>query len=217
MRGTLSVFTRSAAAGPRAAAVLATLRGVADEIVVAIDSRADPAAHVDVAAVADRILVYPYADPVERATPWLFAQCRCDWALAIDDDEVPSLELLEALPELLADRSVAHCSFPIRWLFPDTATYLDEWPWRPHYAARLLRTDERLIRFSDEMHRSILTTGPGRFLPHPLVYVQVFPAAVFSYREPGRVKEPGLVFLDHPDGALFPELAVALDQLPGGE
>jgi hypothetical protein len=148
--------------------VLATLRDAADEIVVAVDSRADPSAHADVAAVADRLVVYPYAEPVERATPWLFAQCRGDWALSIDDDEVPSLALLEALPELLADDSVAHFSFPVRWLYPDTASYLDEWPWQPHYAARLLRTDDRLIRFSNEMHRSILTAGPGRFLQVPL-------------------------------------------------
>jgi hypothetical protein len=148
--------------------VLATLREVADEIIVAIDSRADPSAHRDVAAVADRLVVYPYAEPVERSTPWLFAQCRGDWALAIDDDEIPSLALLEALPDLLADDSVVHCSLQVRWLYPDTATYLDDWPWQPHYAARLLRTDDRLIRFSNEMHRSILTAGPGRFLPLPL-------------------------------------------------
>jgi len=167
-RDSLSVVCRSAAAGPRAAAVLATLRGAADEIVVAVDSRSDPAARADVAAVADRIIVYPYADPVDRATPWLFAQSRCDWVFSIDDDEIPSLGLLDALSDLLADADVAHCSFPVRWLYPDTSTYLDDWPWEPHYAARLLRNDGRTARFTDEMHRSILTAGPGRFVPLPL-------------------------------------------------
>ena len=168
MRGSLTVVCRTAEAGPRPAALLATFREVADEIVVAADSRSDPATRADVAAVADRVLVYPYLEPQNRTLPWLFAQCRSDWAFVIDDDEVPSLALLDALPGLLADDSVFHCSFPVRWLFPDTATYLDDWPWRPHWAARLLRTDGRLIRFGDQTHRPILAGGPGRYLQLPL-------------------------------------------------
>jgi hypothetical protein len=144
--------------------VLATLREVADEIVVAVDGRAPTKSHADLAAVADRLLVYPYAEPVDRVTPWLFDEARGDWVLLIDDDEIPSLELVDALPVLLADESVVHYSFQIRWLYPDAGTYLADWPWQPHYAARLLRRDPRLIRFSDETHRSVLTAGPGRFV-----------------------------------------------------
>jgi hypothetical protein len=150
--------------GMRPAAVLATLRGVADEIIVAVDSRAPTDGHADLAAVADRLIVYPYAGPVDRVMPWLFNQARGDWVFLIDDDEIPSVDLIEGLPGLLADESVVHVSLQIGWLYPDAGTYLAEWPWQPHYAARLLRRDTRLIRFSDETHRSVLTAGPGRFV-----------------------------------------------------
>jgi hypothetical protein len=168
VRGTLSVVCRTAKAGARPAAILAAFRPLADEILVAVDDRSDPGARSDVAAVADRVLVYPFAEPQNRTLPWLFAECRSDWAFVVDDDEIPSLALLAALPELLGDDALAHCSFPVRWLFPDPSTYLDDWPWEPHWAARLLRTDARLIRFGAQTHRPILVDGPGRFLPLPL-------------------------------------------------
>src|SRR5438445_108015 len=58
-----------------------------------------------------------------------------------------------------------------RWLFPDTSTYLDAAPWRPDYQLRLIRTDARLIRFSDEFHRPIAAAGPGRFVQQPIWHV----------------------------------------------
>ena len=91
----LSVATMTAGPGPRLAALLATLRGVADEIVVAVDDRADPSVSADLARVADRLVVYPYADPVDRPLRWLYGQCRSEWALLIDDDELPSLALID--------------------------------------------------------------------------------------------------------------------------
>jgi hypothetical protein len=194
-RASLSVFCRSAAAGPRPAALLATLRGVADEIVVAVDSRADPESHRDLLRVADRVVTYEFAEPYDRPLPWLFEQCRGDWALSIDDDEIPSLELIEALPELCADERLVHYSLPRRWLFPDASTYLDDWPWRPDYALRLLRRDPRLIRFSDEFHRSILAAGPGRFLTLPLWHVDPIVRPVEERRAKARLYErrrPGM-------------------------
>src|SRR5207248_11665653 len=35
-------------------------------------------------------------------------------------------------------------------------------------ALRLVRTDPRLVSFSDEFHRPIIAAGPGRFLEEPL-------------------------------------------------
>jgi hypothetical protein len=150
------------------AAVLATLRDLADEIIVAVDRAASAEGREGVSAVADHVIVYPDAEPVERSTPWLFNQANCDWVFSVDDDEIPSLELLDAMPALIADESIVHCWFQIRWLYPDTATYLQEWPWQPHYAPRLVRRDPRLIRFSIELHRSLLTAGPGRFVDFPI-------------------------------------------------
>jgi hypothetical protein len=167
-RASLSVFMMTAGPGPRVAALLGALRPVADEILVALDDRADPGARRDLATVADRIVVYPFAEPVDRPLPWLFEQCRCDWALALDDDEIPSLALLEALPSLCADPSVTHYWLPRQWLFPDSSTYLDDAPWRPDYQPRLVRTDPRGVRFSAEFHRPMVVSGPGRYPQLPL-------------------------------------------------
>jgi hypothetical protein len=166
--GSLTVACLTAGPGPRVAALLDSLRPAADEILVALDDRAEPEVGAAVAAVADRVVVYPYAEPVDRPLPWLFAQARGDWLLFVDDDEIPSLALIEALPSLCADDSVVHYSLPRRWLHPDAGTYLDEAPWRPDYGLRLVRNDARLVRFSDEFHRPIVAAGPGRFLELPL-------------------------------------------------
>src|SRR5207248_3092166 len=72
---------------------------------------------------------------------------------------------------LCADEGVTHYWLPRRWLFPDASTYLDESPWRPDYQLRLVRTDPRFIRFSDEFHRPVLAEGPGRFPQLPLWHV----------------------------------------------
>jgi hypothetical protein len=167
-RAGLSVFVMTAGPGPRVAALLQTLRDVAEEILVAVDDRAEASTRSDLAAVADRLVLYPYAEPVDRPLPWLYEQCRGEWTLILDDDELPSLALIDALPRLCADDSVEHYSLPRRWVYPDTGTYLDDSPWRHDYALRLLRTRSRLIGFSHEFHRPIVAAGPGRFVEEPL-------------------------------------------------
>jgi hypothetical protein len=167
-RAALSVFLMTAGPGPRVAAQLESLREVAGEILVAVDDRADAATRSDLATVADRLVLYPYADPVDRPLPWLYEQCRGEWTLILDDDELPSLALIEALPSLCADDSVLHYSIQRRWIYPDQRTYLDDSPWFPDYSLRLLRTRSRLIEFTHEFHTPIVASGPGRFVEQPL-------------------------------------------------
>lgn len=167
-RVSLSVAVMTAGPGPRVAAILELLRPVAQEIIVAVDDRAQAEVFEDVSTVADRVIAYPFAEPVDRPLPWLFELCSGEWMLTLDDDEVPSVALLDALPSLCADDRIVHYSLSRRWVFPDAETYLDEPPWQPDYQPRLFRNDRRLIRFSDQLHVPIIPRGPGRFVREPI-------------------------------------------------
>ncbi len=154
----------------RVAAMLALLRPVADEILVAVDDRAEPEVIAALDAVADRLVGYPYAEPVDRPLPWLHRQVSGEWLLTIDDDEIPSAALIEALPRLVAAEDVTHYWLPRRWLFPEAGRYLDQSPWRPDYQLRLVLNDPRLLRFPDETHWPITALGPARYLDLPLYH-----------------------------------------------
>jgi len=158
-------MTAGEAAG-RTASILRLYRPVADEIVVAVDERRESAVPV-LAAVADRVLTFPFEEPGDRPIPWLFASCRQPWILNVDDDEVPSRRLLAVLPAVLVD-DVTHCWIGRRWLHPDERTYLAEPPWAREYQLRLVRADSRFLQFSDEFHRPVVCHGPARYVEEPL-------------------------------------------------
>jgi hypothetical protein len=151
----------------RLGGILRLLRPFADEIVVALDDRNADAAQL-LAKVADRILLFPHKAPGDRPISFLFTECRGDWIFNIDDDEVPSLELLAELPELLRRTDVTHVWVARRWLYPSTSTYLDVAPWNTEYQLRLVRSDRRFLRFSEEFHRPVISEGPMRFVAAPL-------------------------------------------------
>jgi hypothetical protein len=167
-RAGLSVALATAGPGARVAAILAHVREVADEIVVALDDRAAPEVGRALAVVADRVISYPYADPVDRPVPWLVEECRHEWVLLLDDDQIPSAALVEVLPELVAASGPTHYWLAQRWLYPDASSYIDEAPWNTDYQLRLLHRDPRFVRFSDEFHRPVVAAGPGVYVPHPL-------------------------------------------------
>lgn len=150
--------------------MLALVRPVVDEIVVAIDDRCGEDLDAALAPVADKLLRYPYAEPVDRPLPWLHAQCSGDWVLTIDDDELPSAGLLAALGELVRGRDSTHYLVPRRWLFPDAGSYLDALPWRPDYQLRLVQNDPRLLDFPTATHHPIAVLGPGRRLEQPIYH-----------------------------------------------
>jgi hypothetical protein len=161
---TLSVCCSTSDPGARVAAILHQLRPVADEIVVAVDSRLDPHRLGRYAEVADRLLRFEFVDSVEQASPWIYSQCTGDWILRIDGDEVMSPALIERLPEMTRARDVFQYWLSCRWLFPDAEHYLAQPPW--HYSSpRLVRNDPATLWHAGLSH--------GRFEP-------VFPSVRLS-------------------------------------
>jgi hypothetical protein len=167
----LSVNCMTRGPADRVAAMLGLFRGVADEIVVAVDDRAGDEVEAALASVGDRLLRYPYEEPVDRPLAWIHAQCSGEWVLTIDDDEIPSRGLLDALPELAAARDVTHYWLPRRWLYPAPDRYLDARPWRPDYQPRLVLNDPRIVSFPAETHVPVAAIGPSRYLDTPLYHL----------------------------------------------
>ncbi len=161
---TLSVCCLTSDPGARVAAILSQLRPVADEIVVAVDSRLDPDRLGRYADVADRLLRYEFVDSSEQAVHCIASQCTGDWILRIDGDEVVTPALVERLPELTSRRDVFQYWLACRWLFPDSDRYLAQPPW--HYSSpRLVRNDPATLWHPGLSH--------GRFEP-------VFPSVHLS-------------------------------------
>jgi hypothetical protein len=151
----------------RLAALLALLRPVADEIVVAVDDRADSRHLASVAELADRVVLVPYADPVERSLQWLHEQTRGDWVFRVDDDEAPSQALLDLLRAPPADAT--HCFVPRRWLWQDG--WLDQFPWRPDWQLRLAQRDA--VSFPGVIHIPVRARGPARYVEAPLYHLDL--------------------------------------------
>ncbi|HEY2219831.1 MAG TPA: hypothetical protein VGH35_10845 [Gaiellaceae bacterium] len=165
----LSVCCQSGDPG-RLAALLPIVRPVADEIVVAVDDRADLRLLGPVSSLVDRLLVFPYADPPERAFQWLHEQTSGEWVFRIDDDEAPSAALLDLLSAPPAD--VAHAYIPRRWLWRDG--WLDQFPWRPDWQLRLTRRDA--VSFPGLMHVPVRAAGPARYVEAPLYHLDLLRA-----------------------------------------
>jgi hypothetical protein len=178
----LSVFCMTRGPGARVAAQLAFLRPVADELLVAVDDRAEQEDVDTFAAIADRIVLFPYREPVDRPLPWLHRECSGDWVLMIDDDEVPSPSLVRVLPQLVVADDVTHYRLRRRWLFPDAEHWIDQAPWSLDYSARLVLNDERLLSFPVETHQPIDVLGPSRYVEEPLYHLDCVINSIESRR-----------------------------------
>ncbi|HEV8238845.1 MAG TPA: hypothetical protein VGS57_05720 [Thermoanaerobaculia bacterium] len=154
----LSVCCATNDPGPRLRALLGPLREIADQIVVAVDSRVDAGRLGHYAAIADRLVRFEYADPMESASAWLASLCEGDWILRLDGDEVLSPALVEGLPRLLGRDDVHQFHVRCRWLFPDAGHYLDEPPWN-YLSPRLVRNDPATLRFEGRLHSGVITDG----------------------------------------------------------
>jgi FkbM family methyltransferase len=164
----LSVCLLTADPGPRIAALLSLFRPVASEIVVAADSRVDPATLAYYASASDQVHRIA-VDHSEAHFAWLHARCSGDWIFRIDGDEVPSAGLLAALPELASRRDVSQYRVPRRWLHGDFDHWLSGLPWWPDYQIRMVRNDGTL-RFPAIQHTAAVPLRPAEYLETPIYH-----------------------------------------------
>ncbi len=203
----------------RVAAQLEPLRQLADEIVVAVDDRVDPALLAPLAELADEVVLYPYLDPVDRPVGWAHSLCTRDWILWLDDDELPSSALLRGLPELLREPLETHYWLPRRWLHGSPRSYLAGAPWQPDYQLRLVQNDPRLLWFPGVTHRPIEAFGPHRYLEWPIYHADLLLNPLESRRQKARRYEtvaPGRRLAGVPMNLALhvPELRDRLDVRP---
>jgi hypothetical protein len=155
----------------RVAAVLEPLRGIADEVVLAVDSRVDAATVARFSALADRVLRIEFL-LVERHLPWLHAQCGGDWILKLDGDEVPSAAFVRRLPGLLASRSIVQYWIARAWVHPDPGSVLDELPWSVDFNNRLVRNVGTLW-FEGVQHAHAAPAHPAAYVEEPVYHLEL--------------------------------------------
>jgi hypothetical protein len=171
------------------------MRPHVDEIVLSVDARGDLDTLAACADLADRRFVHELERNPNWLAAWIQHQCDCDWILRLDDDEVPSAALLDALPELLADRYPTVYRIPRRWLVaPDR--YVAGFPWELETLARLLRNHQGLWHMDGGVHREGGWEGESRFLEEPMYHLDTVlqpPAARRAKAEEYGRHGPGVV------------------------
>ena len=131
----------------RVAAALARVRGLATEIIVAVDAKVDPDTLGPIEAVADRLVRAEFAPPLEANLAWLHEQAGCEWVLRLDGDDVVSDALIARLQRPGWDLGITHAFVSYRWLWPDPGHALTQPPWWPDPALRLIRNIPGIVRF----------------------------------------------------------------------
>ncbi len=177
----LSVCLIASAPAARVAALLEPVRDLADEIVIAADSRVGAETLAGYSALADRVFRLEY-HLYERHLAWLHAQCSGDWILRLDDDEVLSAAFVARLPALLATRDVRQYWVARAWLFPDASSALDDPPWSVDFNNRLVRNDATL-RFRGLLHSGAEPAEPCEYLEVPIYHLELLLAGLDQRRD----------------------------------
>ena len=169
---TLSLCVVTSGRPERVRRLLDIWRPHVDEVFLGLDERGP---HEEIAAavgaLADRLAVLPAMPDMERYLGWAHRQCAGDWILRVDDDELPSRALLDALPLLLAERELTHYWLRRRWVHPSPREAIAEGLWERDIQVRLVRNQPGLWRFAGETHSNIRVEGASRVIDAPLLHL----------------------------------------------
>jgi hypothetical protein len=154
------VLTHDARLGlPR---LLAEVSGLADEIVVGVDSTASDETLEAAVAGADVVFRFEHTGPPILARLPALDYASCDWVLALDHDEGIDRALAALIPELLATDRYSHYHFPRKWIVElDPPQYLYGPPWFPDWQLRLFVNDRTRVWHSGRMHSGYRVLGAG--------------------------------------------------------
>jgi hypothetical protein len=120
---------------------------------------------------ADRVFSVESPGYVERILPWLNEQCKGDWILRLDDDELPSVGLIEILPSLMNDREMTHYHLRRRTMIGEDGTqWIAQRPWWPDWKLRLFRNIPSIVRIPGRLHTGYEVKGASRFLYRGSIY-----------------------------------------------
>ena len=161
--------------GPTAlvAASLRHVRSVAQEIVVAVDQRV-PIDHLGpLQRVADKVIRAEFVYPLEANLQWLHEQATGDWVLRLDGDDLVSDALVRRLSTPGWDTGITHAYVQYRWLWGAPDRMLDQSPWWPDPALRLIRNLPGIATFPHGAHEAPEVAGSARFWDTPLYHLDL--------------------------------------------
>lgn len=205
-RPTLSFCITTRGPAERVRALLSIVRPHVDEIVLAVDRDGGLDTLDHCADLADRRLTYEFRDTAARLIGWVLHECTSDWILRLDDDELPSTALLEALPELLGDRYPLEYGLRRRWLWGDRDHYIASPPWTLEFQTRLLRNVAGQWSFDGRVHSVGTSVGEQRLVDLPIYHGALLMASDDERRRKALRYEslrPGLEFDGYAVNALY--------------
>ncbi len=158
---------------PLVAASLKQVRRVAHEIIVAVDERVPLDQLGPLQSVADRVIRAEFVFPLEANLHWLHQQATGDWVLRLDSDDLVSEALLRRLATPGWDQGITHAYLQYRWLWGGPDRMLDQGPWWPDPALRLIRTTPGIATFPQGAHEPAIVAGTARFWDTPLYHLDL--------------------------------------------
>ena len=173
VRPMLSVCTSAGPPLGRTPRILEMFRPYADEIVCAVDATIADDELGELIDLADIVVrsEFDTSSGVERKLAWLHSLCTGKWVFRVDSDEVPSVALLSALPDLVRAHDVEQYLVRRRWLWPDPEHFIDDFPWSRDWQIRLVRNEPSHLRFVGGLHSSAELVLPHRYVEFPLYHL----------------------------------------------